>query len=620
MGLLVNIDNGGTLTDVCAFDGTRVYHAKTLTTPHDLTECLMAALAALAQQTDADGDLLRLVGSIDHLRYSTTQGTNAIAQRKGPRLGLLVQTDADAQALRAGSPELYETLVGRRMAVLGGASDRDVVQAVRGLVAAGASRLVICLAGDAAADGEMHVRRLLYAAFPRHLLGAVPLLFSTELAPGAEFSRRGWSSLLNAFLHPSMEQFLHHAENRLRQERIRNPLLVFRNDGGSTRVARTIALHTYSSGPRGGAEGGGVIAAHYGLDRVVSIDIGGTTTDLALFAGGKVAEHALGHVESAPIAFPMAEVPSLAAGGGSVLAVSEGKVAVGPESLGALPGPACFGRGGTQATITDVMLLTGVIDPASYFGGQMVLDRERAERAVRQHLAEPLGLSIEEALDLAEAAYDSAIAASVGRLAGEGSADALLAFGGAGPMNACGIAERAAISRVLVPRFAAVFSAFGIGFSPIRHEYRCELADFAPDRLAEAQAKLTRKAERGMQGEGFDLADCTIGWRVARSDGTSGLVEGQPVDAPGTLVMHVERPIAVPQLGPASAERLRPAKASATRQARGALPLYRIEEMAPGDGADGPCLIEEQFFTCQVRPGWRFVVTGNHDLMIEREA
>jgi N-methylhydantoinase A/oxoprolinase/acetone carboxylase beta subunit len=619
MGLLVSIDNGGTLTDICAFEGSKVYHAKTLTTPHDLSECLMVSLAALAQQTDADGDLLRLVASIEHLRYSTTQGTNAIAQRKGPRLGLLVQTGEDAQALRGCSPELYDTLVGPRMAVLDGCSDHSVVQAVRGLVAAGASRLVVCLDGDAAADREMHVRRLLYAAFPRHLLGAVPLLFSTELAPGTEFSRRAWSSLLNAFLHPSMEQFLHHAESRLRQQRIRNPLLVFRNDGGSTRVARTIALHTYSSGPRGGAEGGGVIAAHYALDRVVSIDIGGTTTDLAMLSGGRVAEHAQGHVETAPIAFPIAEVPSMAAGGGSVLAVCNGAVTVGPESMGALPGPACFGRGGTQATITDVMLLTGVIDPASYFGGQMTLDRERSERAVEQHLAAPLRLTIVEALARAEAAYDSVIAEAVRSLAGEGGADALLAFGGAGPMSACGIAERAGISRVLVPRFAAVFSAFGIGFSPIRHEHRHELAGFAPDQVADAQAALARKAERAMQGEGFNLADCAIDWRAIGQDGASGPVENHSVDRPGTLVMHVERPIAVPQLGPASAERLRPAMPCGTRAAGGALALYRVEDMQPGDWADGPCLIEEQFFTCQVRSGWRFVVTGNHDLMIERE-
>jgi N-methylhydantoinase A len=619
MGLLVNIDNGGTLTDICAFDGEKIYHAKTLTTPHDLTECLMAGLAALAEKTDARGDLLKLVSSIDHLRYSTTQGTNAIAQRRGPRLGLLVETEEDAACLRAASPDLYDTLVGTRMAALSRRNDHAIIQAVRTLVAEGASRLVICLDGADAPDGEMRLRRLLYGAFPRHLLGAVPLLFSTELAPGADFDRRGWSGLLNAFLHPSMEQFLHHAEDRLRQQRIRNPLLVFRNDGGSTRVARTIALHTYSSGPRGGAEGGGVMAAHYGLDRVVSIDIGGTTTDLALFDRGRVAEHAQGYVETAPIAFPIADVPSIAAGGGSILAVRDGAVAVGPESMGALPGPACFGRGGTQATITDVMLLLGIIDPASYFGGRMTLDRERAERAVREHIAEPLGISLEGALDRAEAAYDGAIAEAVGKLGGESGAGALLAFGGAGPMSACGIAERAGISKVIVPRYAAVFSAFGIGFSPIRHEHRMEMAGFTPDQIRQAQESLMRRAARAMQSEGFDLADCTIEWSAALKDGGACPIENVPDGAEGVLGMEVVRPIASPSLAAAGGGVIRAATAGGTRNARGGMPLYRVEDMAPGDSAPGPCLVEEQFFTCQVRAGWRFTMTGNSDLMIERE-
>lgn len=619
MGLLVNIDNGGTLTDICAFDGERIFHAKTLTTPHDLTECLMAGLAALSDKTDAEGDLLKLVSSIDHLRYSTTQGTNAIAQRKGPRLGLLVDGAKDAEMLREPSPVLFDTLVGARVAFVSDQDDHAIVQAVRALVAEGASRLVICLDGDSAAEEEIRLRRLLYGAFPRHLLGAVPLLFSTDLAPAADFSRRGWSSLINAFLHPSMEQFLHHAEGKLREQRIRNPLLVFRNDGGSSRVARTIALHTYSSGPRGGAEGGGVIAAHYGFDRVVSIDIGGTTTDLALFTNGRVQEHAQGHVETAPIAFPIADVPSIAAGGGSVLAVRDGKVTVGPESMGALPGPACFGRGGTNATITDVMLLLGIIDPASYFGGRMMLDRDRAERAVKVHIAEPLGVSLSEALDLAEAAYDRTIADAVRELGGSAGPEALMAFGGAGPMSACGIAERSGITKVLVPRYAAVFSAFGIGFSPIRHEHREEIAVLNAGTTSSTQQILTQRAARTMQAEGFDLGDCVIDWQVELADGSLHPVDHAPKGIAGTLLMEVVRPIPSPPLGSADAGALRPATPVGTRDARGGMPLYRLEDMAPGDSAQGPCLIEEQFFTCQVRAGWRATMTGNHDLMIERE-
>lgn len=616
MGLLVSIDNGGTLTDICAFDGEKVLHAKTLTTPHDLTECLMAGLGALAARTDADGDLLRLVASIDHLRYSTTQGTNAIAQRKGPRIGLIVDSAASAERIEAAAPDLFATLVGDRHAALDGADERMLVQHVRTLVARGASRLVVAVDGERASAVETDLRRTLYAAFPRHLLGAVPLVFSTDLAPGADFQRRGWSGLLNAFLHPSMEQFLHHAEDRLRRQHIRNPLLVFRNDGGSTRVSRTVALQTYSSGPRGGVEGGEVIARHYGIDRAVSIDIGGTTTDLAFFDGGRVAEARQGHVESAPIAFPLAEVPSVAAAGSSILSVADGAIRIGPESVGALPGPACFGRGGTQATITDVMLLAETIDPASYFGGQLALDRDRAERAVREHLAEPLGLSLDQAVAAAIAAYDARIAEAVKAC---GSAETLFAFGGAGPMSACGIAEKAGIDTVLVPRFAAVFSAFGIGFSPVRHEHRVELADFSAQRVADAQAVLLKRAERAMTSEGFALADCRLDWSVVIGDASPAPLDSVDARARGVLRLEAVREIATPVLGPADRPRVRQASPAGTRGTAAPHPLFTLERMAPGDHGAGPCIIEEEFFTCRVPAGWCWVVTGNHDLFLERE-
>ncbi|AZI36616.1 hydantoin utilization protein A [Caenibius tardaugens NBRC 16725] len=616
MGLLVSIDNGGTLTDICAFDGTKVLHAKTLTTPHDLTECLMAGLTALASKTEADGDLARLVASIDHLRYSTTQGTNAIAQRKGPRVGLIVNSLASAERIEAAASDLFATLVGDRFAVVDGSDERVMIQHVRGLVAQGASRLVVAIDGEDAGKTEARLRRALYAAFPRHLLGAVPLLFSTALTPGADLLRRGWSGLINAFLHPSMEQFLHHAEDQLRRHHIRNPLLIFRNDGGSTRVSRTVALQTYSSGPRGGVEGGEAITRHYGFARAVSIDIGGTTTDLAYFNGGRVAASSQGYVESAPIAFALAEVPSVAAGGGSILSVVDGVIRIGPESVGALPGPACFGRGGTAATITDVMLLAEVIDPASYFGGQLVLDRERAARAVSEHLAAPLGLSLPDAVAAAIAAYDNRIAEAVAAL---GAADTLLAFGGAGPMSACGVAEKAGIDTVLIPRFAAVFSAFGIGFSPIRHEHRIELSDFSATRVDEARAELVRRAERAMTSEGFALSDCRLDWRAIIDGAAPTALDDVDANARGVLLLEAVRAIPTPPLGPAAHPAQREASPSGTRGNADPQPLFRIEQLAPGDHGVGPCIVEEEFFTCRVPDGWSWVVTGNHDLFLERE-
>ncbi|MGP1281595.1 MAG: hydantoinase/oxoprolinase family protein [Parasphingopyxis sp.] len=622
MGLLVNIDNGGTLTDICAFDGERVVHAKTLTTPHDLTECLMAGLETLGENLGWEGDLVQLVAAIDHLRYSTTQGTNAIAQRKGPRLGLLVANEAQATAIREAAPELFAGLVDTRWAAIDGVSTLEAVQSVRALIADGASRLVICLDGDRAPDAEADLRRALYAAFPRHLLGAVPLLFSTDLAPGADPVRRAWSGLVNAFLHPSMEQFLHHAEDKLRRHRIRNPLLVFRNDGGSTRVSRTIALHTYSSGPRGGAVGAAVLARHYGFERFVSIDIGGTTTDLAIFEKGEVAEHRFGDVDGAPIAFPVADVRSVAVGGGSVLSVAEGEIRVGPESMGALPGPACFGRGGTAATMTDVMLLAGILDPDSYFGGKLTLDRERAEKAVRAHIADPLGIDLDQAIASAMQAYDGKIAHAIADLAGDGAIDAMIAFGGAGPMSACGIAEKADIGRVLVPRFAAVFSAFGIGFSPVRHDHAEPVSAFAPDQVERARSALEKRAARAMESEGFALDECELRWRalVGSGDEAQSLpLDQAPADAAGLVTLEVVRAIPSTALGPASQSTESEAASTEQRAAMGGMPLYRLEALSPADGASGPCLVEEQFFTAWIRPGWRFAITGNHDLLVERE-
>jgi len=357
VGLLVSIDNGGTLTDVCATDGVSTIHAKTLTTPHDLTECFVKCLEALSEKIVGEVDLPKLVGMIDYIRYSTTQGTNAIVQRKGPRIGLLTDDDATTSDAMNAAPALFEAFIGDRIRVLSsgavtGDENAELVMAVSKLVSAGASRIVIAFSGAEAAAREKAAKRILYRAFPRHLLGAVPLLFSTELTRIGTLEQRVWTSIVNAFLHPAMETFLYNAENRLREHRARKPLLIFRNDGNSTRVAKTVAIKTYSSGPQGGVVGGEVLLKHYGIPNAVSIDIGGTTTDIAMFDDAAVAVAQSGHIEGAPVSIPLAAIESIGAGGGSIIRAEGGKILVGPESVGSAPGPACFARGGTKATMT----------------------------------------------------------------------------------------------------------------------------------------------------------------------------------------------------------------------------------------------------------------------------
>lgn len=629
MGFLVSIDNGGTLTDVCATAGGSTIHVKTITTPHDLTECFIKGLEALSERVFGEADLGRMVAEIDFIRYSTTQGTNAIVQRKGPRVGLLTDSSALAEAAANACPALFEAFVAERVKVLpdAGSTDADahaLVMAVTELVSAGTNRVVVALSGDRAEDRERSAMRVLYRAFPRHLLGAVPLLFATRLSRIGGEERRLWAALVNAFLHPGMERFLHNAENSLRDHRARKPLLIFGNDGTSTRVAKTVAIRTYSSGPQGGVVGAEALLEHYGIADAVTMDIGGTTTDIAVVAAGRVAVDEQGAIEGAPVPIPLARIRSVGVGGGSIIKVVKGAIAVGPESVGAAPGPACFGRGGTHATITDALLVQGVLDPAAYFGGRLTLDRERARRAIAATIAEPLGLSVEEAVTAMVDAYDASIARALeaeGALAG---APVLMAFGGAGPMSACGVAEMAGLDRVLIPRFAAVFSAFGISFSDIRHTHLEPLAD-AGGGLAAARAALVEQARRGMLAEGFDLDACRLDWSLLSPHGDghrAGPLDEAAADGPGEgrwLALHAVRPIERIRLGPPAITARAAAAPSGERAGSQTLPLYRLESLTPGDHGAGPCLVEEDFFTTRVKPGWRFTVSDNGDLFLSRD-
>ncbi|MGZ4481164.1 MAG: hydantoinase/oxoprolinase family protein, partial [Gaiellales bacterium] len=251
--------------------------------------------------------LAALLQSTDCIRYSTTQGTNALVQRAGPQLGLLVTDPTLVEGLGAtqAQEDLLAALVGDRWGRISLDADddalgRDLLARVNDLSARGARRLVIAVSGADGSRDEARVKGLLLRLYPRHLLGAVPLLFSWELIADPDDIRRTWSGLLNAFLHPAMERFLFNADRRLRDTRARQPLRIFRNDGASSRVSKSAALKTYSSGPRGGLEGTRALAAHYGLRHLVMLDVGGTTTDIGVVSDGAIHVERRGTIEHAP--------------------------------------------------------------------------------------------------------------------------------------------------------------------------------------------------------------------------------------------------------------------------------------------------------------------------------
>lgn len=636
-GMLINIDNGGTLTDICVIDGDKVYRTKTLTTPYDLSKCLFEGLRKVSRVIYGEDDLLRLLRATAHIRYSTTQGTNALVERKGPRLGLITGASLDVAALRGHDDAggLFDDLVGERTARLEitgdeAALEKAAVAAVNKLASAGANRIVIAFGGPDRNAQERHVRSVLLRKFPPHLLGAIPLLYSHEVVEDENDLRRTWTALFNAFLHPAMERFLYAAEHKLRENKARNPLLIFRNDGHSARVAKTTAVKTYSSGPRGGMEGTRALAAHYGFKQLLSMDVGGTTTDIGVVDAGKVRADARGKVEGVGVSLPLCDVVSVGVGGSSIIRAESEKVLVGPQSVGSAPGPACFGLGGKLATITDAFLVQGLLDPASFFGGELNIDVERARTAISEHVAKPLNLSVEAAALRMEDAWVQKVADSLKAFVQITPDTTLAAFGGGGPFVVCRVAEAAGITRVLIPGLAAVFSAFGLGFSDIAHQYDAALASKDAAGLKTALDDVLQKARRGMYGEGIDFDDCRVETTLHVTSGkqeqqlsldNGRLPANLPADARLSVSVLAAKTIAQPQLSGRFGSATTAAKASGNRRILSAgqwieVPLYRAEEQSGGSAASGPAVLEEAFYTCRIEAGWRFEFNDSGDILL----
>jgi N-methylhydantoinase A/oxoprolinase/acetone carboxylase beta subunit len=635
VGKLINIDNGGTLTDVCVIDGNQVYRAKTLTTPHDLSRCFFDGLTKASRAIYGKEDLIGLITSTDHIRYSTTQGTNALVERKGPRLGLIVTGTMTVDSLKKDprQAELFDALVGSRVASLDlklTGSDLEIaaVRAVNTLSSAGANRVIVAHGGSDRAEEETRVKNLLLRKFPQHLLGAVPILYSHEVVADEDDVRRTWTALFNAFLHPAMERFLYNAEHKLRANKAQKPLLIFRNDGNSARVAKTIALKTYSSGPRGGMEGSRAMAAHYNFKHLLTMDVGGTTTDIGEVREGNVRADSRGQVEGVPVSFPLSDIHSVGVGGSSIIKVVDGKIKVGPQSVGSAPGPACFGLGGTEATITDAFLVLGLLDPESFFGGDLKLDTERARNVIQERVAKPMNLSVEAAAEAMEKAWVEKVASSLKEFTTPDKEAVLAAFGGAGPFVVCKVAEAAGISRVLIPGLAAVFSAFGLGFSDIGHTYEAPLRGRDSKALKAVSEELQDQATRGMYAEGFDIKDCeveshllvqgkTIDERRPLANGS--LPSDLPKDALLSVSLSSTRRIPHPTLKGAFGGKKVEAVSGAKRKVGGKdLPLYRVEEQKAGASAAGPAVLEEAYFTGRIDAGWKFEINNSGDILLSR--
>jgi len=641
MGKIINIDNGGTLTDFCVMEAADVHYAKTLTTPYDLSKCFFDGISKVSEKIYGKEDPARLLREADYVRYSTTQGTNAIVERKGPRLGLITNTGGNVDTLSGSASErdLFTSLVDDRVGYIDTSLPEDelevaVIKTINDVVSRGAVRVVISLMEDDFVAQEKQLIRIAQRKFPSHLLGAVPVVVASGLSDESDVSLRTWTALFNAYLHPAMERFLYSADHRLKAAKCNNPLLIFRNDGGTARVAKTTAIKTYSSGPRGGMEGVKALASHYGINKMLSYDVGGTTTDIGLIENGEIQNNYRGEVEGVKIAFSLANIHSVGVGGSSIISTENKAIKVGPESVGAAPGPACFGLGGTNVTITDIAFLAGIFSPDTFFGGKLNLDLSKSKAVVDEQIAGPLGIDTEHAIQQTIDAWASKISSGIHDFAEIDEQTTFAAFGGAGALLATTLAEKAGVNKIIIPGLAAVFSACGIGFSDLSHEYRSQLTEGSGAALKELAAQLNERARRDMFAEGVDLAECEFSWKLLGDDGGDGAkvadIDGYvfPAELASkkdlSLWLSVVKKIKHYSFTPVGNEDRSDAVSAGTRKVMVSpgnweeVPVYRLEDQVPGASAQGPAIIEEEYFTGKINENWQFHISSNRDVLIEK--
>ena len=497
----VAVDIGGTFTDVVLETGGRHVTTKVLTTHQ------APAVGVLAGLRQVLGQAGRKPADVSVVLHGTTLATNALIQRSGARTALIT-TEGHRDVLEMAFENRFEQydinidrpkpLVPRRLRLtvperMNAAGEvltplaRAAVEALLPeLVDQGIESVAVgFLHGYANPAHEILVREVLGAALPE-----LSITLASDVCPEIREFERFSTACANAYVKPLMSRYLADMSQRLERLGLRCPFLMMTSGGGLTSVAaaRRYPIRLVESGPAGGAILAARMATELGLSRVLSLDMGGTTAKVALIDDGVPQHSRAFEVDRSyrfrkgsglPVRIPVVEMVEIGAGGGSIAAIDRlGRVQVGPQSAGSEPGPACYGRGGERATVTDADLVLDRLDPARFAGGSLALDSEGARAALRRDVAEPwrdgpaialreAALAVSEVVDENMAAAARAHAAEWGKdLAGR----TLIAFGGAAPIHAARLADKLGLAKVLVPPAAGVGSAMGFLAAPISYE------------------------------------------------------------------------------------------------------------------------------------------------------
>ena len=536
----VDIDVGGTLTDGLFTSGDDFVCVKVDTTPHDLTVCLFDCLNQAAEKMGFL-DAVAFLENVDLIRWSTTITSNVLAELRGPRIGLLV-TQGHEQNLygKDDRSAILGRLVNDRdiIGINGSAQDTDIMNAARSLLERGVRRICISLNNSHRnPEREMTFKRIIDQQYPDHFLGSVPVLAGSDISKSADDRTRTYCAAINAYTHGALAATLFKAEDALREtSKYSGTFLVSHTNGGFAGIAKTKAIDTIESGPVLGILGSAHLAKLYGLNDVIAMDIGGTTAKISVLSGGEPIYRKPSDLFGNSLELALPYLRSMALGGGSVVKPLDGakgaEVRLGPESMGSFPGPACYGLGGDQATLTDSFVTAGLINPDYFLGGTKPIDRDLARKTIESLVARPLRLAAEAACKMIiERAFKSVahlIASAQKELQQDLSRHTLFAYGGNGGLFAAGVAEKAGLETVLVFSLGPLFSAFGSSVSDICHVYERsipepDISEAGVGRLRQFVDEIKAECVKDLLGEGIRPDDLTyaIEFEVAGSAGPS---------------------------------------------------------------------------------------------------
>lgn len=551
----IDIDVGGTFTDLVLNYNGKSLIRKSPTTPYDLSVCFTRVIEEGAGALGLKID--ELLPAIDMIRYSTTIALNRLIEKKGPRLGLITtEGHEDVILIGRGAQWIDGTRVAERRnlsvqrkpdpliprdmivgvkervdsrgRIIRPLDENDVREKVRYLSSRGARGFVVALLwGFLNPANERRVKEIIRDEYKEFHIGYLPVVLAGQVVGKLGEYERTLAAILDAYLQRSMQIELSAMWDKLREKGYSKPLLMIQSSGGIAEVFRTAASRTFNSGPVSGLMGAHHVAKSLGYQNVVMTDMGGTSFDVGLVVKDSVRSYDFRPIiDRWMVGITMIKTLSIGAGGGSIAYINkllENRVQVGPRSAGSIPGPACFNLGGTEPTVTDADVVLGYLNPQFYFGGKMRLDKNRAIQSVREKIAKPLGIGVEEAAVIIRKIVNGNMASAIMKevhLRGHSPEDFILFVGGgAGPTHAEGF--KADIPKAVTFAFSPVFCAFGSSTMDIMHVYEASkkltLMEPRTQQLSnefasfnETVEQLVEQARRDLTGDGLNLADASF--------------------------------------------------------------------------------------------------------------